>query len=514
MLYFGNADTAPMGRKTFVLWRPPIVAEWCSPPFPEALAGAAGGKPGGWRRTRRGFFDNSGRGKKRGARTSCEASSLSRGVTQGAAQGSERDGTDGGATDGDALGRIPAGKGKGKGRGKGRGGQQMSIAVGSRRGVRLRTPITSMNEEEEGEREGEVSMPSPSEMEAKVAKEDQKGMTASVAAAAEGGRKDCGSSSSVQPSCRQRGRKAGCSPSGEKISPVVSGGSTDVDGVATGRDVVSGMGTVSCASKSLKVVARTDGESIIYEPRLEGWRNGPTDNYYNREYMKLMGAELRRPLRSAAGERADGDSVRYSRSFHVGAPAKVGGPAVVGESATRDASSEACGTPLPPPTAAGETPVRVERQQQRGDVRRGMPPLPSPPSGQVTTVTLQSVGNGGGCVTASAAAATFLKGSMVDDATEVTVLAQPKDPTRTGERTHVEPAMSRVLEGKDREGDGSSNDAVEDGPGWEDGKRRSPICETADILTALVKQHVRTLAFCRTRKLTELTLRYGRQVFF
>ncbi|CAM9165634.1 unnamed protein product [Ectocarpus sp. 6 AP-2014] len=46
---------------------------------------------------------------------------------------------------------------------------------------------------------------------------------------------------------------------------------------------------------------------------------------------------------------------------------------------------------------------------------------------------------------------------------------------------------------------------------WADGRRRSPICETAQILAALVKQRVKTLAFCRTRKLTELTLRYGHQ---
>ncbi|CAN0214514.1 unnamed protein product, partial [Hapterophycus canaliculatus] len=57
------------------------------------------------------------------------------------------------------------------------------------------------------------------------------------------------------------------------------------------------------------------------------------------------------------------------------------------------------------------------------------------------------------------------------------------------------------------EGKGAASGVVE----WEDGRRRSPICETAQILTALVKQRVKTLAFCRTRKLTELTLRYGHQ---
>ena len=31
-LYFGSADTAPSGRKTVVMWRPPIVAEWSKPP--------------------------------------------------------------------------------------------------------------------------------------------------------------------------------------------------------------------------------------------------------------------------------------------------------------------------------------------------------------------------------------------------------------------------------------------------------------------------------------------------
>lgn len=61
--------------------------------------------------------------------------------------------------------------------------------------------------------------------------------------------------------------------------------------------------------------------------------------------------------------------------------------------------------------------------------------------------------------------------------------------------------------GADGEG-GGGGDAGE----WEEGRRRSPICETAQILAALVKQRVKTLAFCRTRKLTELTLRYGHEV--
>ncbi|CAM9143408.1 unnamed protein product [Choristocarpus tenellus] len=46
-----------------------------------------------------------------------------------------------------------------------------------------------------------------------------------------------------------------------------------------------------------------------------------------------------------------------------------------------------------------------------------------------------------------------------------------------------------------------------DVPCWEE-KRRSPIVETAQVLAAVVKQRVRTIAFCRTRKLTELALRY------
>lgn len=62
--------------------------------------------------------------------------------------------------------------------------------------------------------------------------------------------------------------------------------------------------------------------------------------------------------------------------------------------------------------------------------------------------------------------------------------------------------------GSKGEGEGGG----EGGGEWEDGRRRSPICETAQILAALVKQRVKTLAFCRTRKLTELTLRYGHQV--
>lgn len=73
-----------------------------------------------------------------------------------------------------------------------------------------------------------------------------------------------------------------------------------------------------------------------------------------------------------------------------------------------------------------------------------------------------------------------------------------------------------AVAGSEESGNGKGGVAGEgEGEGggeWEDGRRRSPICETAQILTALVKQRVKTLAFCRTRKLTELTLRYGHQV--
>jgi hypothetical protein len=44
-------------------------------------------------------------------------------------------------------------------------------------------------------------------------------------------------------------------------------------------------------------------------------------------------------------------------------------------------------------------------------------------------------------------------------------------------------------------------------------RRRSSIVETARVFAALVKQHVRTLAFCRTRKLTELVLKYSSEDF-
>lgn len=469
MLYFGSADTAPTGRKTFVLWRPPIVGEWYSPPSPKEGAGAAGKTPKGWGRTRRGFFDCNGRGKKAGARTRSEASFLSGGISQGAAEVGDEDGADGGVADSGVVGRISSGKGKGKGKGK--GGQKMPIAVGSRRGGRLRTPKTSSNgEDKRGEKGGNVSMPTTSEMEAKATKEEGRGLSASVAAAAaERGRKDCGSSSPAQLSRLQPGIQAGCSPSAGKTSTVVGGDNNNFDGVGAAADVVSEMGTVSRASTTLKTTgdaARAGGAPVISTPRLQRWRKGPTDNHYNREYIKLMGAELPRPLRRAAREGADGDSVGCSSSFHGGAPAEAREPAVVGES----------------------------------------------PTGDVAAVTLQAVGVGGGYVATSAAAAASLEGSIMDDAAEATALAQAGDPNSTGERMRVEPAMSGVSEGKVSGSGGGGGDGVEDGPRWEDGKRRSPICETANVLTALVKQRVRTLAFCRTRKLTELTLRYGRQV--
>jgi len=42
-------------------------------------------------------------------------------------------------------------------------------------------------------------------------------------------------------------------------------------------------------------------------------------------------------------------------------------------------------------------------------------------------------------------------------------------------------------------------------------RRRSAIVETAMLFTALIKQRIRTLAFCKVRKLVEMVLRYSLQ---
>ncbi len=50
------------------------------------------------------------------------------------------------------------------------------------------------------------------------------------------------------------------------------------------------------------------------------------------------------------------------------------------------------------------------------------------------------------------------------------------------------------------------NTAKENGESDEFARRTSPVLEISMIFSALVKQRIRTLAFCRTRKLTELVL--------
>ena len=68
-LYYGSTDTAPTGRKTFVLWQPPIVAEWFTvPPPPRPAAkkkhgtgwGVGWGGRNGHRSRRRGRRDEKG----------------------------------------------------------------------------------------------------------------------------------------------------------------------------------------------------------------------------------------------------------------------------------------------------------------------------------------------------------------------------------------------------------------------------------------------------------------------
>ena len=228
-------------------------------------------------------------------------------------------------------------------------------------------------------------------------------------------------------------------------------------------------------------VSREDAETDLGSgaaspcPSLDGiqrWRKGPTDNFYNREYMKLMGAELPRPGAQAAastfGEVEAGES--------DGAGAGRAGRGRRSRENAHDCVSEGSGSLSTPPRGRGALITLEEVVQRWGDEKRR-----------------SRVGR-----RASSAAAISQAGS--EEAIEAAALAG-LGASNAGEGAGAGAAASTAAVTKEG-GD----------VGWEDARRRSPICETAQILTALVKQRVRTLAFCRTRKLTELTLRYGRQV--
>eukprot|EP00752_Nemacystus_decipiens_P007203 g6448.t1 len=399
-LYYGSADTAPTGRKTFVLWRPPIVADWFTEPLP----------------------------------TSAAAKNI----------------------------KIPTG---------------------------------------DGDREG--------------------GTTAGV----EGGdgetKRGPGSARS-----RRGGRGRGSRGRGGR-------------GGGTGR----AQSSASRGSLSL-------GD-------METWRKGPTDNFYNKEYRKLMGAELPRPSGTASPPSS-------SCSSSVGKTLAVGSSGAATSTSPSPSPKQAmdvAGTPVGDSTvdgdghstsvAAAATPsssslspaARTPEQSATRNSTAGKGAAPAEgvaaepaPSSTTEGDSDALVAKGGGGRGFSREAAALLEAGIVGAATALTYADGSKtagngSSTDSGEpngNTSDEAAASARAakegavvagfggsgkgKGKGKgEGEGGGNGEGEDGDEWEDCRRRSPICETAEILAALVKQRVKTLAFCRTRKLTELTLRYGHQ---
>lgn len=265
------------------------------------------------------------------------------------------------------------------------------------------------------------------------------------------------------------------------------------------------------------------GCSPIPLPRLEGWRRGPTDNYYDREYRKLMGAPLPRPVEQLASPSAVLAAETAStpqKSISSGtSPAKgtrgsrqLDDAGETQQLTSCDAGSN--GDSISPRKVAtgnaissqhpGPCETNGEEQQDERQSDQGMPGDKLPDTGVVSS--------GRSCpVPASTVQCSTADGESVDvvnagpigvEHTEALALADADGGTALASAAVATAGATKV--GGDGRGAKES--------GWEDGRRRSPICETSQILAALVKQRVKTLAFCRTRKLTELTLRYGRLV--
>ena len=385
-LYFGSADTAPTGRKTVVLWRPPIIAEWYKPPEANGKTSSAVALRGG----------ESGR-----------ATAVARGATA--------------------------------------------------------SPAT-------------VARP-------------------------------------------RRGRKRAAGP----VSPAAADPLDEAGMVAS---TATGKRPKSDASTSVTVAATTAGKaedgagggcaSVITSLRgLDGWRKGPTDNLYNKEYMKLMGAEL--PRRSSA---------RPGSSEGGAIVAKTPPPvATLTSSADKDISEAGAedggnGSTRHRPVDSGNAP-HLEPAGDEPASESERTPMAARLTKHATRgspdTCFESVGVGASSVymggsqaeelnsNAVAVEASGMKGMMEVAALEGAEAGEGGAGGVTSTAATKEGSSAR---GEDLERQGK------DEPGWEDGRRRSPICETANILSALVKQRVKTLAFCRTRKLTELTLRYGLQVLW
>lgn len=384
-LYFGSTDTAPTGRKTVVLWRPPIVAEWYKPPE------AASGKTSSAAALRR--------GRSGGATTAARVATAS-----------------------------------------------PTSAARPRRG-----------------RKGAAHAVSP-------ATADPLDEASAVASTATGERPKPDASTSATATTEGR---AG-------------------DGGAGGR----------CLS------------GITSLRGLDAWRKGPTDNFYNKEYMKLMGAELPGRLSGKAAVSPEGGAVNAKTPRRAAPMAS----SAVKETSEAGAEDGGTGSTRHRPVDSGDLP-----RLGLGDDGTGGNSERAPATARVTKRATRGSGSPGASVESVGVGA---RGGYVEDLqTEalnsnpvaleagmkgvVGVAALEGAEARGGAcvATAAEPTKEDGLAG---EGEGERQE--KDEPGWEDGRRRSPICETAQILAGLVKQRIRTLAFCGTRKLTELTLRYGLQV--
>lgn len=564
-LYFGSADTAPTGRKTFVLWQPPVVADFFKPPT-DSVKVAGGGR-------RAGFFEQGDRG---GIRRGGKRKNRSRNRTA-----TDSDVTEVGerfrgearkTASGTATGEGPYGNAAEK--------EKMSSSAldkGRRGGKTHSSPPEAGSGEEEDINDQPTKSSSLSAVDASImatatVKEAEVTTIADAAGAAVGGSSvpRRGTGSGLSPSLRsptlRRKRKAASSPG-------VNSGIGDSTPVSSGH-TAGGAGRVPVPLTPLSV------------PRLEGWRKGPKDNYYDREYKKLMDAVLPRPpVRSSFTVRSGGsghrkqhdgdcsdsndvtgrsnghdDTVGQTISFQNGVDSATGGGVRQAGDAASIPRQRGCNLQLgvgePEAAAAsvaevclGETATvsGVEQNGKNGANTSANTSSPRPPA---ISVTLRQVGGeyrgggGGGRrrkgngkgynatkATPQSAAEASLDGSIMGDTAEAAALAQATggptvaragSPARqtvgSAESGEQEDASAEDTEGIGRGGNngdgvGGVGIVVEgEGSGWEDGRRRSPLCETANLLTALVKQRVKTLAFCRTRKLTELTLRYGRQV--
>lgn len=224
---------------------------------------------------------------------------------------------------------------------------------------------------------------------------------------------------------------------------------------------------------------------------LDGWRKGPSDNFYNKEYLKLMGAALPRPS-SQPSSSSSSPSVRGTGASASGVPAKEGG---VEDSGDEESNGGDCGGGGRGAATGKAAVAAAAKERTRGTKKRGR--------GE------QRAGAAGEASTESAA---LLEAGIVGDTAAVAAVVGDSSNGGSGGDAGTPGSKRRTPGSEAAGGEGEGGGEGGGGAEWEDGRRRSPICETAQILAALVKQRVKTLAFCRTRKLTELTLRYGHQV--